>query len=123
MIKEFGEMEITTGKRHSFLGMELTINDNKTILVDMREQVRDVIRLYEAIDGPVDDKIKMPGAAHLFRVDPEGEQLGEVKSKVFHMITATLLYVMQRARQDIEPEIVVLMRRVWSLNQVSIWHS
>ena len=37
LIDEFREMKINRGRNHSFLGMEITINENKTISLDMRK--------------------------------------------------------------------------------------
>ena len=44
MIEEFGEMEITRGNEHDFLGMKLKFDKSKkTIQIDMRKQINEVI--------------------------------------------------------------------------------
>ena len=108
LISEFGETEINRGRKHSFLGMDITINEDKTISIDMRKQIREVIATFEAYDGILDDTVTTPGAAHLFKVNPNAQQLDEKQSNIFHSLTATLLYLMQRARPDIEPEVAFL---------------
>ena len=40
MVKEFGEMEITSGNYHDFLGIKFGINQDKTRSVDMRDQLK-----------------------------------------------------------------------------------
>jgi len=39
MIKEFGEMKITTGNEHIFLGMKIKINIDKAVTIDMKDQI------------------------------------------------------------------------------------
>jgi len=43
MIKEFGEMTITTGNEHDFLGMKIKINMDKMETIDMRVQINKAI--------------------------------------------------------------------------------
>ena len=42
----------------------------------------------------------------------DAEQLNEEKSEIFHSLTAKLLYIMKRARPDIETAISFLSRQV-----------
>jgi len=37
-------MEITSGNIHDFLGMKVAINEDRTISVDMRQQLRQVMQ-------------------------------------------------------------------------------
>ena len=50
MIKEFGNMTITTGDMHDFLGMKIGINKDKTISVDTRQQLRKATEEFEKFD-------------------------------------------------------------------------
>ena len=49
-IKEFGVMEITSGNIHDFLRMKIGINENRTISVNMRQQLRQVKKELEKFD-------------------------------------------------------------------------
>ena len=48
----------------------------------------------------------------LFVVREEVDQLGKEKSNIFHSTTQKLLYIMKRARPDLETAVSFLMRRV-----------
>jgi len=112
MIKEFGEMEYTTGDEHDFLGMKMKINADKTVTIDMRDQIRKVVDLFEEYDHTVDSQTNTPAANYLFTVNPNAKQLDQKYSEVFHSITAKLGYIMKRARPDIETGVSFLMKRV-----------
>ena len=45
-------------------------------------------------------------------MNPEGIELGKDRSDVFHSVVAKLLFIMKRARPDIETTISFLSRRV-----------
>ena len=111
MINEFGEMEITKGSCHDFLGMKISFNDDKSVSVDMRNQIAQVIEEFEKFDE-VDSATVTPAAHHLFSVNPNAEKLSQELSVAFHSITSKLGYIMKRGRPDIETGISFLMKRV-----------
>ena len=118
---EFGEMEVTTGSDHDFLGMKFHIREDKKVEIDMKKQIQDIIDDFEK-EGKV---ITSPGvtsaaAPHLFSIREDSESLNDEQSDIFHSITAKLLYVMKRARPDIETAVSFLMRRV-SKSDVDDW--
>ena len=45
-------------------------------------------------------------------VNEEAQQLDEEKSENFHFVVAKILYIMRRARTDLETAISLLCRRV-----------
>ena len=113
MIKHFGEMEINTGNKHDFLGMNIVINDDRTVSVEMQDQIDKAINWFEEESGTsVDDTVSTPATGNLFKVNLTASELDREKSKVFHTTTAKLLYIMKRARPDIETAVSYLMRRV-----------
>ena len=101
MIKEFGDMKIMTGNKHDFLGMKIEINDDKTVTIDMRQQLQKVVEEFEQYDT-VDANVVSPAACYLFNVNPNAEQLNTRLSEAFHSITSKLGYIMKRGRPDIE---------------------
>ena len=42
----FGEIKITRGKKHTFLGMNLRITEDKKIEIDMEDQLMDAIDVF-----------------------------------------------------------------------------
>ena len=119
MIDEFGDMEITKGRTHDFLGMKIGINKDKTITVDMRQQLKQVIEEFEKYDT-IDENVATPAALFLFTVNSNAEQLNAKLSEAFHSITSKLGYIMKRGRPDIETSVSFLMKRV-SKSDVDDW--
>ena len=101
MIEEFGEMEIMTGNKHGFLGMKIEINEDKTVSIDMRQQLQKVVEEFEQYDT-VNANVVSPSTCYLFNVNSNAEQLNTRLSKVFHSIVSKLVYIMKRGRPDIE---------------------
>ena len=50
MIKEFGEMEISRGEDHSFLGMNFNIKDGY-VEIEMKKQINNLITEFEMKTG------------------------------------------------------------------------
>ena len=109
MIKEYGEMTITKGNEHDFLGMKIKIN--KTVTIDMRDQINKTIEELEKYDT-VDSNTVTLAAHYLFTVNPNAEELDQKHSEGFHTVTAKLGYIMKRARPDVETGVSFLMKRV-----------
>ena len=88
----FGELTTSRGKKHRFLGMNITINDDKTIEVEMKEQLESVIDMFNIANGTVvTEVVTSPARGHLRDVDPDCARLDIKKSESFHSIVATLL--------------------------------
>ena len=110
MIKvHFGEITITRGKSHDFLGMSIVLRDDKKIEIDMADQLREAI---EAFGEKIDNSAVNPAKSDLFYVDEDSKPLSEEKSDIFHSVTQKLLYITKRARPDLETLISFLTMRV-----------
>ena len=97
--------------------MNIRVTDDKKIEIDMKQQLEEVIEVFcEKIEGVVTS----PAQNHLFFVDKNAEQLDEKKSEIFHSVTAKLLYLVKRARPDLETLISFLTMRV-SKSDVEDW--
>ena len=113
LMKEFGQMKVNKGNEYKFLGMNIKLLDNKEIEIDMIEQLREIIEYFEKLTGEIIPEERItPTVGHIFKVNENKEQLGPEKSAVFHSVTQKLLYVMKRARPDIETGVSFLMRCV-----------
>ena len=113
MNEHFGELTVTRGNKHRFLGMNITLSKNKSIEIEMREQVQKVIDMFTLADGrEVNDIVTSPAQRHLRDVSPDGYPLTNEMSESFHSIVATLLWIMKWSRPDLETVVVFLFTRV-----------
>ena len=105
---EYGKMTVTTGKIHTYCGMDL-IFENKSLQVDMREYLKDVVSEF-----PEDcsKAVTTPAAVYLFEVDESQTKLDNERKKIFHTFVAKLLFVSKRGRPDIQVAIAFLSTRV-----------
>ena len=109
----FGAMDLNTGDTHDFLGMNIKIDrTNKNIEVSMKDQLQETIDLFKSDYGQLVNRYTSPAGHHLFEVDENASLLDEKRKELFHTITAKLLYIMKRARPDIELTISFLCTRV-----------
>jgi hypothetical protein len=106
----FGELVLSRGDKHTLLGMHITMNrEKKQVEIEMVDQLKEAIKLF---GEEVDDRVTSPATKSLFLVNEKCEQLDEAKSEIFHSVVAKLLFIMKRARPDLEPTISFLMKRV-----------
>ena len=93
--------------------MLLSIKVKKTFKIEMKDQIRKLIEKFEHDSGEsVQNSVSTPSAHNLFKVDIMSIELDRKYSEIFHSTTASLLYIMKRARPDIETGVSFLMRRV-----------
>jgi hypothetical protein len=89
-----------TGKVHDYLGMIFDFSD------------RDKVKLTKVIaDFPEEknEKAATPDGDHRFKVRDEGRKLNEEQADAFHHTVYQLLYVVNRARRDIQTAVFFLM--------------
>ena len=111
--RHFGKMDVKKGKEHNFLGINFTIRDDKKIEIEMKRAIQETIDMFETSGDKLSDgNVVSPARAHLFTVNPNGEQLGAERSDIFHSVVAKLLFITKRARPDIETAQSFLCRRV-----------
>ena len=49
----FGDLVVTRGREHNFLGMNIKLNDDNNIEIDMIEQLREAIDAFKTVEGKV----------------------------------------------------------------------
>ena len=82
----------------------------RNVIIDMKDQVEETISMFEE---EVDDTVVTPVNRNLFTTyDGESKELCEVRSDIFHSVTAELLFIMKRTRSDIKTAVSYLMTRV-----------
>ena len=105
----FGEIKITRGKKHTFLGMNIQITEDKKIEIKREDQLMEAIKFFgEELEG----KVTSPAQHHLFQVNEDSKILDKNKKEIFHSVTAKLLYLVNRARPDLETLVSFLTMRV-----------
>ena len=65
----------------------------------MKERLLEEIELF---GENIDEKVTTPESTHLFIVTKKSQQLDEEKRYTFHSVVAKILYIMKRARPDLE---------------------
>ena len=93
--------------------MKLKINEDKSLEIDMRNQIDEIIEFF---GEDIDESVASPAALRLFEVDETAAKLGTIKAEKFHSITAKLLYLEKRARPDLETVVSFLCTRVTKCN-------
>ena len=109
----FGDLTVTGGKTHNFLAMNIQINDEKNIEIEMKEQLEEAVASFEIAEGEsVTELVTSPASRHLREMNDDCKKLTTVKSEVFHSIVEKILYIMKRARPDLETAVSYLCTRV-----------
>jgi hypothetical protein len=107
------KLSMHTGKKHDYLGVNMKFNNDGTLDISMIKYLQDVIKDFpEVITG----RAATPAADHLFNIRDikEARVLEEKRELVFHHTVAQLLFMLTRARQDIQTAVAFLTMRVKS---------
>ena len=98
----FGDLTITRGKAHTFLGINTLINNEKNIEIEMKEQLKEAVSSFEISEvESMTESVTSPVARHLRETNDECEKVTTIKSESFHSIAAEILHIMKRARPDL----------------------
>ena len=109
----FGEITVSRGRKHTFLGMNIFMAENRTIQINMKEQLLEAIELFRE---PINGVVTSPAQHHIFQVNEKAEQLDEEKNKIFQTVTQKLLYITKGKRLDLEMLLLFLTMRVTKSN-------
>ena len=93
-------MTINRGKKHVFLGMDISfhVNGDGTATIKMKEYIKEAISDF---GEDITRNAATPAKRDLFEIDEESEELSDDKQEIFHKVVAKLLYVSKRGRMDI----------------------
>ena len=93
--------------------MNIEIKKDRNIEIEMKGQLLESMRMFEQADGSkVDEVVTTPARPCLRKINLECSQLCSKKQEVFHSIVTTLLWVVKRARPNLETDISFLCTRV-----------
>ena len=75
----FGEIKITRGKKHTFMGVNIQITEDKKIEIEMEDQLMEAIEIFgEELEG----KVTSPAQHHLFQVNKDAELLDKNNKEI-----------------------------------------
>ena len=109
----FGELSITRGAKHDFLGMNIEIK-NKKVYTDMKHQVEEALEWGGVQNGT---KPVTPATKELYNDTEHETLLDSEQSDTYHSVVQKFMYLCKRARPDIEPALSYLCTKVSKLNQ------
>ena len=106
------EAPITTtrGKQHDYLGMMIDYSTAGEVRFTMTDYIFETLE-----DLPKEmshGEAATPAADHLFNIAENGVRLDSERAKIFHQLTAKLLFLSKRARPDIQLAVAFLCTRV-----------
>jgi hypothetical protein len=107
--RSFGEMTVTRGKEHVFLGMDITFHDNGTASIKMKDYIKEAM---DDFGEDINKSVSTPAKRNLFEIDHESCLLTNKDSETFHSVVAKLLYVSKRCRLDIQLGVAFLCTRM-----------
>jgi hypothetical protein len=110
------KLNMQTGKKHDYLGVDMEFNDDGTLDISMIKYLQNVVEDFPEV---VTGRAATPAADHLFNVRDKRETrvLEEEQALAFHHTVAQLLFMSTGARQDIQTAVAFLTMRVKRLDE------
>ncbi|KAL7545710.1 hypothetical protein ACHAWF_009061 [Thalassiosira exigua] len=107
----YGDLRISRGAKHDYLGMEMDFSERGKVKFGMDEYTKGV---YEDFPEPLRRSVETPAGERLFDVRDEKDRkrLTDADGDVFHRKVAQLLFLSTRARRDIRTAVAFLCTRV-----------
>ena len=106
-------MQISRGKKHDYLGMNLHLSVKGQVTVTMLDYLKGLISDFEEVEI-LTSTAASPSAKHLYTIREECDQkkLNDKRGMAFHHTVAQLLFAFPRARKDIYTDVSFLTTRV-----------
>ena len=79
------------------------------VTIDMKYYVENMIKQYK---HPILKEYKTPASENLFKINTKSPKLSKELAEEFHTTVARGLFILKRARPDIQPTIAYLCTRV-----------
>jgi hypothetical protein len=102
-----GEMQISRGKIHEYLGMTLDFTVPGEVKITMINYITEIVDLFQKHDDS-NCTANTPAAEHLFKVNHDTSSLAEIQATKFHNFMAKCLFFTKRARPDITTAVAFL---------------
>ena len=104
---EFGEMNVTRGKRHEFLGLVLDFSKDGVVAITAPRLIGEILE-----DFGISGTSRVPASVDLFEIDIDSPLLSEAQRRKFHGGVQKLLYIAGKCRMDISVPVNFLTTRV-----------
>ena len=76
----FGDMSVTKGQKHNFVGMNIELKNDGEVLIEMDDYIKECIQTFgESFNGGA----KTPATTDLFENESKVEELNEEKKEIF----------------------------------------
>jgi hypothetical protein len=96
-----GEMSVSRGKIHTYLGMTLDYYSLPgRVMITMFECITEIIAAYDNADPKGGGTKTSAAHENLFKINGNCKTLNPIKSQEFHTLVAKTLYATKRARLD-----------------------
>jgi len=105
---KFGQMTVTRGAHHTYLGINFEIKD-KRVHINMRSYLQECI---DAYGESIMCNATTPTTKQLMEIDEKLSELEEYRKDKFHHVVAKLLHISKRARLDLQVSVGFLCTRV-----------
>jgi hypothetical protein len=107
-----GEMAVSRGKIHKYLGMTLDYTVRGQVKISMFDYVNEILTAFDKAEPKGAGTKSSAAPANLFTVDEDCEKLQPNKAVEFHNMVAKTLYATKRARPDTCTAVAFLSTRV-----------
>ena len=107
-----GEMTVSHGKTHKYLGMTLDYTTTGQVKITMFDYVEEILAAFDAADPQASGTKASAAPEDLFKINEDCEKLGPDLATAFHTLVAKTLYSTKRARPDTSTAIAFLTTRV-----------
>jgi hypothetical protein len=107
-----GQMTVSRGKVHKYLGMTLDYTIRGQVKITMIDYVDEILTAFDKADPEGSGTKTSAASENLFRIDEDCEKLQPNKAVAFHNLVAKTLYATKRARPDTCTAIAFLTTRV-----------
>jgi len=85
----FGDITVTRGRKHNYLGMVLNLEQQDSLEVSMLSAVEELLNSCDVGSGIASSH----ATVNLFRIDTSSNLLSTGDKELFHSIVASLLYL------------------------------
>jgi hypothetical protein len=109
--KVYGEMRISRGNVHNYLGMNLNVESPGEVKVTMIDYLKEVTNDFPEV---ITRSAATTATDHMFEIHPDESRvlLDKKWAQAFHHTVAQLLFVSNRTRKDIHMTITFLTTSV-----------
>jgi len=111
-LKPSGQMMVSHGKSHKYIGMTLDYTTSGQVKVMMFDYIKEILAAFDAVDPKATSTKASAAPDELFKVNEKCEKLGPKLATAFHTLVAQTLYTTKCAHSDTCTAIAFLTTRV-----------